>query len=128
MNIEDLHYTKEHEWVAREEGSDIVTIGVTDFAAGELGDIVFVELPEVDSNVKAAEPVGTIEAVKTVADLYSPVTGVVKELNSELEDNPGIVNQSPYEQGWFMKIQIADPAELDGLMTHGAYNEMVGKD
>jgi glycine cleavage system H protein len=128
MNIEDLRYTKEHEWVAREEDSDIVTIGITDFAAGELGDIVFVEFPEVESEVKASEPVGTIEAVKTVADLYSPVTGVVKELNSELEDNPGIVNQSPYEQGWFMKIQIADPSELDGLMTHSAYNEMVGKE
>ncbi len=128
MNLEDLHYTKEHEWVAREEDSDIVTIGITDFAAGELGDIVFVEFPEVESEVKASEPVGTIEAVKTVADLYSPVTGVVKELNSELEDNPGIVNQSPYEQGWFMKIQIADPSELDGLMTHSAYNEMVGKE
>ena len=128
MSVESLRFTKEHEWVARDEGSDVVTIGITDFAAGELGDIVFVELPEVGSEVKAKEPVGTIEAVKTVADLYSPVTGVVKEINTELDGNPDVVNQSPYDKGWFMKIQISDPSELDGLMNHDDYNKMVGKE
>ena len=128
MNVDSLHFTKEHEWVAREEGSDVVTIGITDFAVGELGDIVFVELPEVGREVKSAEPVGTIEAVKTVADIYSPVTGAVEAINAALEANPDIVNQSPYEEGWFMKIKMTNPSELDELMSHDAYKEMIGNE
>jgi glycine cleavage system H protein len=128
MNVDSLRFTKEHEWVAREEGSDLATVGITDFAAGELGDIVFVELPEVGTEVKGGEPVGTIEAVKTVADLYSPVTGAVEAVNTELEANPDIINQSPYEDGWFFRIQMKNPSELDDLMSHGDYSEMVGKE
>jgi len=128
MNVDSLRFTKEHEWVAHEEGSDLVTIGITDFAAGELGDIVFVELPEVGSEVKSAEPVGTIEAVKTVADIYSPVTGVVEAINTELEANPDIVNQSPYEEGWFLKIKMTNASELDEMMSHDAYKEMIGNE
>jgi glycine cleavage system H protein len=128
MKVESLRFTKEHEWVAREDGSDLVTIGITDFAAGELGDIVFVELPEVGGEVTPEEPVGTIEAVKTVADLYAPVTGVVDAINTELEANPDIINQSPYEAGWFLKIQMSDPSELDELMSHDDYKEMIGQE
>lgn len=126
MNIDDLRFTKEHEWVAV-DGS-IATIGVTDFAQGELGDIVFVELPEVGSEITKTETMGTIEAVKTVADLYAPVSGVVKEINASLEDNPAVVNQSPYDGGWFLKIEISDASELDDLMTHAAYKELIGAD
>jgi glycine cleavage system H protein len=128
MDVDSLHFTKEHEWVAREEGSDLATVGITDFAAGELGDIVFVELPEVGTEVKGGEPVGTIEAVKTVADLYSPVTGSIEAVNSELEANPDVVSQSPYEDGWFFKIRMTDPSELDDLMSHDDYKEMIGKE
>ena len=97
MNFDNVRFTKEHEWVALEDGSDVVTVGITDFAAGELGDIVFVELPEVGTTVESMQTIGTIEAVKTVADLYAPVSGVVKELNGNLEENPEVVNKSPFE-------------------------------
>jgi glycine cleavage system H protein len=126
MSIEDLRFTKEHEWVAV-DGS-IATVGITDFAQGELGDIVFVELPEAGSEVTMADTMGTIEAVKTVADLYAPVSGVVKEINADLEDNPGVVNQSPYEKGWFLKIELTDTSQLEDLMSHAAYKEMIGAD
>lgn len=124
MNLDDLRFTKEHEWVAVD--GKIATVGITDFAQGELGDVVFVELPEVGTEVKSMDTMGTIEAVKTVADLYAPVSGVVKEVNGGLEDNPGVVNGSPYEDGWFLKIEMSDPSELDALMSHGAYKEMIG--
>jgi glycine cleavage system H protein len=124
MNLDDLRFTKEHEWVAV-DGS-VATIGITDFAQGELGDIVFVEFPEVGSKVESMAPMGTIEAVKTVADLYAPVSGVVKEINTALEDNPDIVNKSPYEDGWFVKIELSNKSELDGLMTHAAYKDLIG--
>ena len=125
MKPGDLRYTKEHEWVGVSGG--IATIGITDFAQGELGDIVFIELPAVGTSVKAAESIGTIEAVKTVADLYAPVSGVVKEINAALEDNPGLVNGSPYDEGWFLKIELSDKSEVDALMTLDAYNDMIGK-
>jgi glycine cleavage system H protein len=128
MNADNLRFTKEHEWVAVEAGSNVATIGITDFAAGELGDVVFVELPDVGSKVKAMEPIGTIEAVKTVADLYAPVSGVVEEVNSALEDDPGIVNRSPFEDGWFMKVRMSDPSEAEGLMSRQAYDDMIGKE
>lgn len=122
-----VRFTDEHEWVAVEDGSDVATVGITGYAAGELGDIVFVELPEVGSEFKQTDSLGTIEAVKTVTDLYAPVTGAVVEINPQLEDNPEVINQSPLEDGWFLKIRMADRSELDGLMTQEQYDEMIGK-
>jgi glycine cleavage system H protein len=128
MDFENMRFTKEHEWVRIEKGSDTVTVGITDFAAGELGDIVFVEFPRVGQQVKAMEPMGTIEAVKTVADLYAPVSGVVKETNTALNDDPALVGQSPYDKGWFVKMTLSNRGELDGLMKKGDYDGMVGKE
>jgi len=126
MNFDNMRFSKEHEWVEFEKSSEVVTIGITDFAAGELGDIVFVELPEVGREVKNKEPVGAIEAVKTVADLFAPLSGVVKEVNTQLEDNPGLVNQSPYKEGWFLRLQMTDRSELDELMSHDDYSRITG--
>ena len=128
MSFENVRFSKEHEWVQFEADSNVVTIGITDFASGELGDIVFIEFPEEGQEVKAMEPMGTIEAVKTVADLFSPVTGVIKEVNAALNDDPGLVNHSPYGEGWFVKIELANRGELDGLMSKSEYDKMVGKE
>lgn len=128
MDFANVRFTKEHEWVRIEKGSDVATVGITDFAAGELGDVVFVEFPRVGQEVKALEPMGTIEAVKTVADLYAPVTGTVKEVNTALNDDPALVGQSPYEQGWFVKIALSRREELDKLMSKDEYDAMVGKE
>lgn len=128
MDFGNVRFTKDHEWVRIEAGSDVVTVGITDFATGELGDIVYVELPSVGQAVKASEPMGTIEAVKTVADLYAPVGGVVSETNTKLNDDPAVIGQSPYENGWFVKIELADRTELDGLMTKVDYDKMVGRE
>jgi glycine cleavage system H protein len=128
MDFENMRFTKEHEWVRIEKGSDTVTVGITDFAAGELGDIVYVEFPRVGQQVKAMEPMGTIEAVKTVADLYAPVSGVVKETNTTLNDDPALVGQSPYDKGWFVKMTLSNRGELDGLMNKSEYDGMVGKE
>ncbi len=126
MDLDSLRFTSEHEWV-RLEDNDIVVVGITEFAAGELGDIVYIELPEVGTEISANDSMGTIEAVKTVADLYAPVTGVVEEINSALEESPESVNDSPYDDGWFVKIKVSDPTELESLMTHNAYQEMIGQ-
>jgi len=128
MSFENVRFSKEHEWIQVEADSNVVTIGITDFASGELGDIVFIEFPEEGQEVKAMEPMGTIEAVKTVDDLFSPVTGVIKEVNAALNDDPGLVNHSPYGEGWFVKIELADRGELDGLMSKSEYDKMVGKE
>jgi glycine cleavage system H protein len=128
MDVAKLSFSKEHEWISREGSGDIVTVGITEYAAGELGDIVYIELPGAGDEVKAMEPMGTIEAVKTVADLFSPVSGVVEEINSKLEDEPELANQSPYDEGWFIKIKLSAPEELDGLMSHEEYQKMVGKE
>ena len=128
MNFDNVRFTKEHEWVLFEDGSDVVTIGITDFASGELGDVVFVELPEVGREVNSSEAVGTIEAVKTVADLFAPLSGVVREINPLLEDNPALVNESPFEGGWFFKLEMTNRAQLDDLMTRADYDKMVGKE
>lgn len=125
MDFQNLRFTSEHEWVRFDDGDDVV-VGITDFAAGELGDIVFIELPEVGTEVTAEETMGTIEAVKTVADLYAPLSGTVTEVNAALEDNPELVNNSPYDEGWFVRIKMSDRSQLDGLMEHPAYQEMVG--
>lgn len=122
---EDLKYTKEHEWI-RVEGN-IATLGVSDHAQSELGDVVYVDIDEDLEEVEAEGDFGTIEAVKTVADLYSPVDGKVKEINISINDNPEIVNSDPYGDGWMIKIEMSDPSQLDGLMDSEAYTDFVGQ-
>jgi glycine cleavage system H protein len=117
----ELLYTTEHEWV-RVEG-DFAFIGITDFAQSELGDIVFVELPEVDTEIKQGEVFGTVESVKTVSELYAPLTGKVVAVNNELEDAPEYVNTSAYEDGWMIKVEIANTAELDKLLSASQYQD-----
>lgn len=120
MNIPaELKYTKDHEW-ARIEGN-IATIGITDYAQGELGDIVYVELPEVGDTLEHGSTFGTIEAVKAVADLFCPLSGTVTEINEQLEDAPEIINKEPYEAGWMIKIEISEPSEADEMMDAAAY-------
>ena len=126
MDFSHTRFTSDHEWVRRSEGDEVV-IGISEFAAGELCDIVYVELPGQDDEVTAGESMGTIEAVKTVADLYAPVTGVVTAVNTSLEESPEKVNDSPYDEGWFVRIRMADSAALNNLMSHDAYLEMIGK-
>lgn len=126
MNFpEGLKYTKEHEWI-RVEGN-IATLGVSDHAQSELGDVVYVDIDEDLEEVEFESDFGTIEAVKTVADLYSPVDGKVKAINTDINDNPEIVNSDPYGDGWMIKIEMSDPSQLDGLMDHEAYREFVGQ-
>ena len=120
---EELHYTEEHEWVLVED--DVASIGVTDFAQDSLGDIVFVELPEVGATVEAGKPFGVVESVKAVSDIYSPVTGEVVEVNDELPDTPETVNTSPYEDAWMIKVKLADVSELDDLMTADDYKKFI---
>ncbi len=122
---EDLKYTKEHEWI-RVEGN-IGTIGITDFAQSELGDIVFVDLNKNKTELKQGEVFGTIEAVKTVSDLFAPVSGKIIEFNSSLESNAEIVNKDPYGEGWMIKIEISDLKELDNLLDAEAYKALIGK-
>ena len=126
MNLPtDLLYSEEHEWVRR-EGSDI-RIGITDFAQSELGDIVFVELPEVGDEIVANEPFGSVESVKTVSELYAPISGKVVEVNEDLEDNPEYVNESPYEQAWMIVVEPSDDAELDDLLSADQYEAHISK-
>jgi glycine cleavage system H protein len=122
---EGLKYTKEHEWV-RVEGN-VATIGITDYAQGELGDIVFITLPAAGSHVRQMAVFGTVEAVKTVSDLYSPVTGTVVEVNGVLSDRPETANEFPYEEGWMIRVELRDPGELDALLTAASYRELIGK-
>ncbi len=125
MNIpEDLKYTKNHEWV-RVEG-DNVTVGITSFATGELGDIVYIELEIVDEDLEAAEPFGSIEAVKTVSEIFMPVSGLIYELNESLEDAPESVNEDPYGKGWLIKVKMSDPSQLDNLLSAEEYKELIG--
>ncbi|GAA0464553.1 glycine cleavage system protein GcvH [Alkalibacillus silvisoli] len=118
----DLRYSEEHEWV-KEEGEKL-RIGITDFAQSELGDIVFVELPEEGDEIELDEPFGSVESVKTVSELYAPVTGKVVEVNEELEDSPEFVNESPYEKAWMIVVEPSDRSQLDDLMDADAYKEM----
>ncbi|HEX8350387.1 MAG TPA: glycine cleavage system protein GcvH [Hymenobacter sp.] len=125
MNLPvSLKYTKEHEWV-RVEG-DVAYIGITDHAQKELGDIVYVDIDTLDKEVAQHEVFGTVEAVKTVSDLFSPITGTVLEINSHLDGSPESVNSDPYGEGWMIKMSIANPAELDGLLTAEVYGELTG--
>jgi glycine cleavage system H protein len=124
MNIpNDLFYTNDHEW-AKFEG-DVVTVGITDFAQGELGDIIFVELPEADSSVNKDDAFGTIEAVKTVTDLLAPVSGTVVEVNSELEDAPEKINEDCYNKGWFAKIKVDNAEDKIDLLTAEEYKSLI---
>ena len=125
MNIpKELKYTKDHEWV-RVDG-DIATIGVTDFAQGELGDIVFVEIESVEETLDTEEVFGSVEAVKTVSDLFLPVSGEITEMNEGLEDNPELINDDPYGEGWIIKMKISDQNELGDLLSADAYKELIG--
>ena len=127
MDYENLRFTSEHEWVRVADEGDEVTIGITDYAAGELGDIVYVELPEVGKQVAAGDTMGTIEAVKTVADLYAPLSGTVTAVNASLQDHPELVNGSPYGDGWFVRLRASARAQLEGLLTHDAYQKLIGE-
>ncbi|MFS0750966.1 glycine cleavage system protein GcvH [Oceanobacillus sp. 1P07AA] len=120
---QDLLYSKEHEWVKQEDGK--LRIGITDFAQDELGDIVFVELPEIGEEFKADDPFGSVESVKTVSELYAPVSGKVVEINDELEDSPEYVNESPYEKAWMIVIEPSDEKELEELLTAEKYEAFI---
>lgn len=124
MNIpENLLYTEDHEWI-RVEG-EFAIIGITDFAQKELGDIVFVEVETVDEELDKGEAFGTIEAVKTVSDLFMPMSGTVAELNEKIEDEPEVINKDAFGDGWIIKVKIADTAELDDLLSHEAYRSII---
>ena len=126
MNFpENLKYTKEHEWVSIE--GDVATIGITEFAQIELGDIVFVEIETEGENLNQNEVFGTIEAVKTVSDLFMPITGEIIAINADLEDAPESVNESPYENGWMVKIKASDLSQIDDLMDASAYKSLIGQ-
>jgi glycine cleavage system H protein len=122
---ENLKYTKDHEWI-RVEG-DFGWIGVTDYAQGELGDVVFVELPKVGATVTQGKSFGTIEAVKAVSDLYAPVSGEVVELNKAIQDSPEVVNKDPYGEGWMVKVKITDKSWVASLLDAAAYKDLTGK-
>lgn len=119
----DLRYTAEHEWIRIED--NIATVGITDFAQGELGDIVYVDVDTLEDTLEANEVFGVVEAVKTTSDLFMPLAGTVIEANSALEDDPELVNNEPYGAGWIIKIQLADDADLSALLDHAAYQEAI---
>ena len=124
MNIPtNLKYTKDHEWVSVD--GDIATIGITDFAQGELGDIVYVEIETVGETIDAEEVFGSVEAVKTVSDLFMPLTGEIIEFNEDLDANPELVNSNPYDTGWMIKVKISDTSELDNLLSAEQYEDLI---
>jgi glycine cleavage system H protein len=120
----ELKYTKDHEWV-RDNGDGTATVGITEFAQSELGDIVFVDINDVGTTVDKDGTFGTVEAVKTVSDLFMPVDGEIIEINALLEDNPELVNEDPYGEGWMVKIKLSDVSHLDGLLSADAYQEII---
>ena len=120
----DLRYTSEHEWAAVEEGGR-ARVGITDFAQDALGDVVYVDLPEVGSELRAGETFGEVESTKSVSDLFAPVSGKVLEKNEQLEDTPELVNQEPYGEGWMLVLEVSDPSELDDLLDADAYRRLV---
>lgn len=121
----NLRYTKDHEWVLLE--GNTATIGITEFAQRELGDIVFVDINTVGKSLNAEEVFGTVEAVKTVSDLFLPVAGTINEINPELDASPELVNQEPYGQGWMIKMTVSNPADVEGLLDAAAYQALVGE-
>lgn len=123
----DLRYTAEHEYLKSTDDANVVQVGITDYAQGELGDVVFVELPKAGDKFKAHDVFGTIEAVKAVSELYSPAAGEVVEVNSRLDGEPALVNSDPYGAGWMIKLRLSNPADRDGLMDAGAYKAHVGE-
>lgn len=125
MNIPaTLRYTKEHEWISLD--GDVATVGITDFAQGELGDVVYVEIETVGQAMAEGDVFGSVEAVKTVSDLFLPVSGTVLEVNQKVVDSPELVNSDPYGDGWMIKLQVSDPADVDGLMDAEAYLALIG--
>lgn len=120
---EDVRYTREHEWIR--EAAGVLTVGITSYATDQLGDVVFVELPEVGKAIEAGRPFGVVEAVKTVSDLYAPLTGEVVEVNSALADNPALVNQDPFGEGWMIRMRPADPAAANSLLNAADYEKHV---
>jgi glycine cleavage system H protein len=123
---DELKYTEEHEWVLIED--DVATIGITDFAQDQLGDVVFVELPEVGDVLEAGKTLGVVESVKAVSDIYAPLSGVVVEINEDLPDEPELLNTSAYEDGWMVKLKISDPRELGALMDASDYQSFIEQD
>ena len=119
-----LKYTKDHEWISIENG--IATVGITQFAQGELGDIVYVEVETLDEKLEISEVFGTVEAVKTVSDLFMPLSGTIIEFNESLEDEPEMVNEDPYGKGWMIKIQLDNEAQISELLDEDAYNQIIG--
>ena len=126
MNIpKNLKYTKDHEWVSVE--GDVATVGVTDFAQGELGDIVYVEVETLDEELEKEEVFGTVEAVKTVSDLFLPVSGEILEFNDSLEETPEDVNSDPYSKGWMIKLRVSNASDLNNLLDSDQYKELIGE-
>jgi glycine cleavage system H protein len=123
---EELKYTEEHEWVMVEE--ELAVIGITDFAQDSLGDVVFVELPEVGTFLEAGKAFGVVESVKAVSDIYAPISGTVEEINDDLVEAPEIINTSPYEDGWMIKIRMADAGDADNLMDAEAYQALIAEE
>jgi len=123
----DLRYTNEHEW-ARDEGGGRVRVGITDYAQDALGDVVYVDIPELGTAVTAMQPFGEVESTKSVSDVYSPVTGTISERNPLLDERPELVNESPYGDGWLVVAEMSDPSELDSLMDAEAYEALVSQD
>jgi glycine cleavage system H protein len=119
----ELRYTKEHEWVAVDEG--IATVGITDYAQEQLGDIVYIELPAVGTQVTKDDPFGVVESVKAVSDIYAPVSGTVTEVNTDLSASPETVNEDPYGDAWMIRVEISDPGELESLMTATEYEKFI---
>jgi glycine cleavage system H protein len=121
-----LRYSKEHEWVAAEE--TVATIGITDHAQEQLGEIVYIELPSVGEKVSKDDPFGVVESVKAVSDIYAPVSGTVLEVNEDLAESPEVVNEDPYGDGWLIKVRVSDPADLDDLMDNEEYEQMIARE
>ncbi len=127
MNPDDRKYTREHEWVVSEDGAATVLVGITHYAQDQLGDVVYVELPAVGDSVGHLAKMGEIESVKAVSDLFSPVSGEVAEVNGRLAQEPELVNNDPFGDGWMLRVSMSDPAELDSLLDSGAYDEYIGQ-
>ena len=126
MMTEDRLYSKDHEWILP-LGENTVRVGITDYAVEQLGDIVYVEVPEVDAEVSVGSEMGTVESIKSASEIFSPVTGIIIAVNEELEDGPELVNDSPYEEGWFAEIQLENPIELKGLLSEANYQAYVAE-
>jgi glycine cleavage system H protein len=123
---EGFFYTEEHEYLKPTDDEGVFFVGVTDYAQGELGDVVYIEMPDVGASFQKMDPFGNIEAVKAVSDLYCPVAGEVVEVNAALDDDPAVVNTDPYGEGWIIKLRVSDPAQVSALLDSGAYSTLIG--